>query len=124
MLIKRIGLPWITVSNLQQAKNLFVNTLGMKVSTDTPEYNWLELSLGDFKLGIGQEGASQKAGHNAVLTFVVDNIMEAKNFLREKGVCLIGDIMEVPGHVKLLTFIDADNNMFQLVEEINNSQNK
>lgn len=118
-----MGLSWITVSDIEKAKKLFVDVLGMKVGAEAKEYNWLELELNGIRLGIGQsqENFGPKPGHNAIVTFVVDDISEAKKVFEQKGVRIEGDIMEVPGHVKLLTFFDNDGNMFQLVEDLNKS---
>jgi predicted enzyme related to lactoylglutathione lyase len=36
--------------------------------------------------------------------------------MEKKGAKKVGDVMEVPGHVKMLLFKDADGNHFQMVE--------
>ena len=55
---------------------------------------------------------------NAVLAMTVDDIVAAKKELEGKKVSCIGDIIEVPGYVKMATFADPDGNIFQLVQEL------
>ena len=125
MKIKRIDLAWVSVSDGAKAKKFFGETLGLTQTVDTPEYNWSEFSgnEGGSLLGVAHMTSSDPAMHdapgsNAVVTFTVDDILESKKELQTKGVTIIGDIIEVPGHVKMLTFADFDDNVFQLVENI------
>ncbi len=121
-MIKKIELSWITVSDIQKAKKFFVDTLGMQLTSNSSEYQWLEVqgNEGGMLLGIGQcnEEYGTKPGHNAVVTMTVENIESAKKSLEEKGVIFEGEILEIPGHVKMVTFLDADNNRFQLVQTV------
>ena len=123
MAVKRIDLSWITVSSTDKALHLFKDILGLKVTSEAQEYGWYELqgTEGGMHLGIGKE-YHNKAGHNAVVTFVVDDIVMMKKEMEQKNIRFDGDIMEVEGHVKLATFYDVDNNKFQLVEEINTKE--
>lgn len=126
-MIKQMNLAWISVSDIAQAKKFFVETLGMQIEADAPDYGWLEVSGKDencMRLGIGQARpeSAEKPGMNAVVTMIVDDIVIAKKELTTKGVQFVGDIIEVPGHVKLATFLDPDNNMFQLVQMLSNNK--
>lgn len=122
--IKDIGLSWIMVNNFDQALEFFTKKLGLKIEELNQEYGWAELvsenALGH-RLGIALENPEEKCHHpgqNAVMTMEVSNIDQAKEDLKKKGVKLIGDIIEVPGVVKMLTFEDPDKNCFQLCEQI------
>ena len=123
MKIKDMALAWITVSDIVQAKKFFAQTLGLQVMADNPEHGWLELSgfEGDFLLGVAQYSPHCepiKAGHNAVVTMSVDDIVAAKKMLEAKNVKFIGEIIEIPGHVKMALFQDPDGNKFQLVQSL------
>ena len=109
----------ITVADFKKAEKFFIETLGLKLKNKAPEYGWLELSgtEGGGVLGVGQCMGDQKAGVNAVVTFSVDDIEKTIKDLKSKGVS-VGEIMEVPGHVKLATFSDPDGNEFQLAQEL------
>ena len=123
MKIKDISLGWISTADISRAKKFFHEDLGLEISSDNEDMGWLELQPKGqqaMTLGIAQDQGQSphKPGANAVLTFIVENIQEAKQELLDKGVTLEGDIHEVPGHVKLLSFFDKDHNRFQLVEVI------
>lgn len=122
-MIKKMSLAWIAVKDINASKKFFKDVLGLSVTNDTPEYGWMELKAGnDFILGVGQareEHETEKPGMNAVVTMTVDDIVKSKAMLEAKGVRFIDEIIEVPGHVKMVTFIDTDGNKFQLVQELN-----
>lgn len=126
--MKEINLGWISVSNYSQAKKFFTETLGLKIKEEAAEHKWLELSGTDdtqcsgFTLGLCEQNDSEKdlirAGQNAVITFTVDDIESTKKNLEHKGVKFVDEILEIPGHVKMVSFIDQDKNTFQLVQEL------
>lgn len=122
MIAKRSDMAWITVSDVKKAKKFFTEIVGLEARTDTPEYGWVELQApeGGALLGVGQYnpqyGKEVQPGQNAIVTFTVDDIREAKAEFEKKGVTLLGDIVEVPSHVKMLFFTDFDGNKFQIVE--------
>lgn len=122
MAIKNFGLAWIVVSDLKKAKKFFTDLVGMKVTSSSDEHGWIELSgnEGGATLGLSQENGMEpiKAGQNAVVTLTVQDLAKTRAEFAKKGVNLIGEIMEIPGHVKLQLFIDNDGNKFQLVEII------
>lgn len=118
---KGIHLTWIVVSNLDEAIQFYSETLGLTVKTIDKNYGWAELAGPDGSaLGLAQENLEMqtKAGTNAVVTMVIDDITIGRNELLKKGVNLLGGIMEIPGEVKLQSFLDKDGNHFQLVELI------
>lgn len=120
MLVKKMGLPWITVSDLKQAKDFYVNIMGFEIHEENLDVNWLEVKCGDSLLGIWQPSfvGDDKPGQNAIVTFTVDSIEVAKKALENKGITFVGDIVEVPGVFKVATYVDSDNNKFQLYENL------
>ena len=120
--IKGIYLSWIVVADLAKSVKFFSETIGLKVNEFNEEFGWAELggSEGGALLGIAQsnEQSPIPPGYNAVMTMTVENIDDELVVLKESKVELIGDILEVPGVVKLQTFKDLDGNMFQLVQEL------
>ncbi len=124
MAIKKMTLAWITVKDLGKTKKFFSEILGLNITSSSEEWGWLEMQgkEGGYSLGLAQESKefeSEKAGTNAVVTMTCDDLVKTKADMEKKGVRFIGEIMEVPGHVKLVTFVDSDGNKFQLVEELN-----
>lgn len=114
-----ISLSWIVVKDIQEAIKFYTETVGLTLLQHTPEYGWAELSGPEgTTLGIAQENMEEnvKAGTNAVVTVRVDDINKARADFEERKVTLVGDIIEIPGHVKMQTFQDKDGNTMQLVE--------
>jgi len=120
MSIKSMDLSWIVVSDFKKAIKYYTEVVGLKLHTTSEQHGWAELigADGGSVLGIAQHSgyAPIPPGHNAIVTFTVDDIVKYKNDISKKGVKFIGDIMEVPGHVKLLLCEDSDGNKFQIVQ--------
>ena len=123
MNIKSMDLAWITVKDAKKSVEFFTKILGLTISSGAEEYAWYELQGkdGGAMLGVGQwcDKSPQLPSKNAVMTMTVDDIVVAKSHLEKHGVQLVGDIMEVPGHVKMQMFSDLDGNLFQLVQKLN-----
>lgn len=116
-----ISLSWIVVKDIEAAVKFYTQTVGLTLREFNPHYGWAELSGPEGSiLGLAKENMEQnaKAGTNAVITVTVDNIAKARDEFLKKGVTLIGDVIEVPGHVKMQTFQDRDGNTLQMVELI------
>ena len=130
MIAKRSDLAWVTVSDIKKAKKFFTETLGLQVRTDTPEWGWVELVAkdGGSALGLGQfnpqYGKEVLPGQNSIVTFSVDDIVKAKADFEKQGVTILGDIIEVPGHVKMLFFADLDGNKFQICQLLDEQEQK
>lgn len=121
MSAKSLDLVWISVNDFKKAIKFYTEVVGLKLLECNEEWGWAELEgqNGGIKLGIGQYRPKQDAvepGQNAVMTFTVENIDQAVKDLRQKGATLIGEIEEVPGHVKMQMVKDVDGNYFHLVE--------
>jgi len=122
MLIKDMKLGWTTVSDINKARSFFVDKLGLKQTDFNEEFGWLELQAEDkgFTLGIGKKNdqSPYQPGHTIILTMTVDDIASAKKQLEEKGIKFATKIYEVPGHVKLVDFLDDDGNVYQLAQPL------
>jgi predicted enzyme related to lactoylglutathione lyase len=123
MSIQSMDLAWIVVKDLKTAVTFYTDVVGLKVDVLEEQYGWAELVAqnGKMRLGIAQknEHSDMEAGTNAVITLTVKNIEESKKDLLNKGAQLIGDIIEVPGNVKMQTLADKDGNRLQIVEILN-----
>lgn len=121
--IQSNDLSWIVVSDLKKARKFYSETLGLKEMTYDEKCGWMEFQgkEGGATIGISQinEHCPLPAGANAVITLTVDDIEQSVKELKKKGVAMMGDIMEVPGHVKLQLIKDNDGNLFQLAETLN-----
>jgi predicted enzyme related to lactoylglutathione lyase len=121
MKVNGISLGWVVVKSLEDAIKFYTETVGLEMSQHTPEYGWAEFKGDDGAiLGVAQENDQLdfKAGNNAVMCISVADMDVAIKHYMEKGANLVGEVIEVPGHVKMQTFIDKDGNAFQLVCEM------
>lgn len=120
MTIKSINLAWIVVKDLKAAVKFYTQNVGLKLHEIDEKYGWAELSGqdGGTRLGIAQKSDQEiiQPGQNAVITLTVADLIKAKTDLSKKGVKMNGDILEIPGQVKLQMALDQDGNHFQLVE--------
>lgn len=116
-------LAWIVVADIKEAIKFYTEVIGLTLAEFNEMYGWAELiGPAGARLGLAQECSTSeiKAGKNAVMTLSVADIEQAREDLKAKGVNLLGEIMEVPGIVKMQTFKDADGNMFQLCQMLEN----
>ena len=114
-----IGLIWITVSDIKKAIDYYSQVLGFQLAEFHEAFGWAELEAASgARLGLAQANPDQgmKAGTNAIITITVDDIVSSRAELEGKGVSLMGEIMEIPGEVKLQLCADKDGNQYQLVE--------
>ena len=121
MKAKGIYLCWIVVKDIDQSIKFYTEVVGLTLKEYHPEYRWAELSgPGGSLLGIGEEGTdpTMKSGNNAVITIAVEDINEAIVHFKKKNASLVGDVIEIPGHVKMQTFVDGDGNTLQLVQTL------
>ncbi|MBA3603184.1 MAG: VOC family protein [Parachlamydiaceae bacterium] len=122
MKIKSIDLAWIVVKDLNQSVKFYTEKVGLKLIELNEGFGWAELQgeNGGVKLGLAQVHPTGNEGiipgNNAVVTLTVDSIEDSVADLSAKGVKLIGEMQEVPGHVKLQMVQDEDGNHIQLVE--------
>ncbi len=117
-----IHLSWIVVNDFDAALSFYTEVIGLTVKNKSSEHKWAELAGPEGSmLGIsGNDCSSEvKPGSNAIVTITVENIEEAVAFFRKKTVKLLGDVQEIPGHVKLQMFADSDGNLMQLVQLLN-----
>ena len=120
MTVKEIGLSWIVVKDINQAVDYYRDVVGLKLMKFNEQFGWAELQghEGGARLGISQVNSydNMAPGQNAIVTFTVADIVKSKEEMVKKGAKLEGEIVEVPGHVKMQTIIDKDGNLFQLCE--------
>lgn len=123
MSIQSMDLAWIVVSDLKKAIKFYTEVIGLKAEVIEEQYGWAELVAqnGGMRLGIAQKNDHDDIvpGSNAVITLTVKDIEATKRDLMAKGAQLIGEIIEIPGNVKMQTLIDKDGNRLQIVEVLN-----
>ena len=125
MKVKEIGLIWIVVKDVKAAVSYYTDIVGLKLMEFNEQYGWAELEghEGGTRMGIAQENPQEKitAGQNAVITFTVEDLEKVKAEMVKKGAKCEGDVIEIPGHVKMQTLSDLDGNRFQICELLHHS---
>lgn len=122
MKAKGIHLAWINVKNIEKAIEFYTKVVGLELKEYHKEFRWAELSGPEgMILGIGEDAddGAVRPGGNAVLAVSVTDINQAHSHFVKNGAKLVGDILEIPGHVKLQTFVDPDGNTLQLAQKLN-----
>lgn len=118
--VKSIDMVWIVVKDLKEAIKFYSEVVGLKLMELHEQFGWAELEghSGGSRLGLAQASynGDMKAGQNAFVTFTVENLEVAKSRVAAQGAQCVGDVQEIPGHVKLQMVADRDGNQFQLVE--------
>jgi catechol 2,3-dioxygenase-like lactoylglutathione lyase family enzyme len=112
-------MPAFHVKDLDAARRWYRDVLGFEVVYDLPEQGWCELATPskDAKLGLAADDTA--AGSNqAYCAFGVKDMAAAKAQLVQHGVALEGDVVELPGIVKLLYFRDPEQNRLMFFQSL------
>jgi predicted enzyme related to lactoylglutathione lyase len=114
-----MDLAWIVVSDFNAAIKFYTEVVGLKLVQTSEEWGWAELQ-GETgaRLGISTqcEKSGTKPGQNAIPCFTVKNLDDARSQM-EKATP-VGEICEVPGHVRMQLYRDADGNQFHVVQNL------
>ena len=107
------------VRDLEASIAWFQDTLGFEETFKVPEAGWAEVSTPAEGVTIGlNQGTEAPAGGGATPVFGVADIAAARAELEGKGVRFQGDTVELPGMVKLATFVDLDGNAYMLAQSL------
>ena len=106
------------VTDLNRSIDWYQSVLGYKLLYKMDDMGWCELSSPVDKVNVGLSQVEEVPSGGPVPTWGVVDIVEAKKKLEEHGVRFDGDIMEIPGMVKLLTFFDPDGNGIMLFQDM------
>lgn len=118
-LTRGIQLCWIAVKDIKAAIKFYTDVVGLSLHEFHENHGWAELSGPEgSRLGICQADPAHGAiaGTNAVITITVDDLEIVRQSYIAQGINLIGDVIEVPGQVKMQTFTDSSGNHLQLVQ--------
>ena len=109
----------ISVTDLTRSVEWYQGVLGFKLLYQMDDMGWCELSTEVPRVNVGLSQVEKAGGPgNAVLTFGVRNIDQARRQLEEKGVRFDGETRTIEGMVKLATLYDPDDNTLMLYEDL------
>ena len=107
------------VKNLEAGVAWYRDVLGFAPLYVREDIAWGELQTGVAKVNVGLSQVEEPGGKGgATLTFGVTDLDAAKAELDAKGVRQDGDIQEIPGMVRLLTFYDPDDNALMFYQDL------
>ena len=105
------------VGDLDASLEWFADKLGFREIFKVAEAGWAEVSTPAEGVTIGlNQGAESGSGTTPV--FGVKDIDAARAELEAKGVPFEGDTIELPGMVKLATFLDPDGNHYMFAQSL------
>lgn len=112
-----LNLAWISVSDFDRAVKYYTETLGLELLECNEGWGWAELRGADGAIfGIGRAQNDMKAESNATPCFSVEDLEDKLEELEEKGVTFVGEVVEIPGHVKMQLCQDEDGNQYHLTQ--------
>ena len=108
-----------SVRDLDASIAWFKDTLGFEEMFKVAEAGWAEVSTpaAGVSIGLSQGGEAGGAGGTTPV-FGVTDIAAARAALEGKGVRFEGETAELPGMVKLATFLDPDGNPYMLAQSL------
>ena len=109
----------IGVTSLDRAIPWYQQLFGMTLLYRLEDMAWCELQSPVARVNVGlSQVESVPQGGGATLTFGVTDLDAAKAALDAAGVRQDGEIMEIPGMVRLLTFYDPDGNALMFYQDL------
>jgi predicted enzyme related to lactoylglutathione lyase len=108
----------VGVSDLRAAVAWYTKKLGFEKGFAAPAAGWAEVTSPVKKVTIGLNTNGARGGGGFTPVLGVKDITRAVTTLKRRKVQLDGDIVEIPGMVKLATFRDLDGNRLMLAESL------
>ncbi len=110
------------VTDLDRSIAWYSGLLGFTLLYRRDDIAWCELSTGVERVNVGLSERREAGGPGgATLTFGVTDLDAAKAALDGQDVRQDGDIIEIAGLVRLLTFFDPDDNALMFYQELGGS---
>lgn len=115
--------PEITVSmgvtSLDKSIDWYADVLGFTLLYRADEIGWCEMTTHMTGVNVGlSENQEVQQGGGATNVWSVEDIETAKAHLDAKGVRQDGEILTIPGLVRLLTFYDPDGNAMMFAQSL------
>ena len=111
-----VNLAWYSVKDLSAAKKFYGEVLGLKKTFEMD--GWCEFSHADGAVSIGLSAISESDAGGATVVLKVDDLDRSRKDLAAKGIKFEGDVMEVPGVVRIASFRDPAGNRLQLCQVV------
>lgn len=130
--IKRLGHVVIHVSNLERSMKFYTEVLNFRVSDRSPEGAYFLTSVGDHHtIGLfppaGESAEMTCKGavrihHFAMEIGSIDELIEARDFLRERGVPIVFEGRHRMGGHTAIEFLDPDGFQLELYHDMDRTR--
>ena len=106
------------VTDLDASLAWFADNLGLEAQFKAAEAGWAEVRTPADGVSIGLNQGAEGSGGGTTPVLGVQDIAAARAELEAKGVPFEGETVEIPGMVKLATFLDPDGNRYMFAESL------
>ena len=110
----------IHVSSLANAREFYIDKLGLELLEDLPELNLIAVKAGDVRISVfgGYEpnpaSVSSRVGTHIILR--TDDLEQTIQELERRGVVFTGEIVEAGGFIRDIATTDADGNRIEIAQ--------
>ncbi len=106
------------VTDLDASLAWFADKLGLEARFKAAEAGWAEVSTPTDGVTIGLNQGAEGSGGGTTPVLGVRDVDAARAELEAKGVPFDGETVEIPGMVKLATFLDPDGNRYMFAQSL------
>ena len=111
----------ISVSNLDRSIDWYRDLFQGELLYRLDDIAWCEISSPTQRVNLGLSQVEEVKVGGPTPTFGVADIEAAKAELEKRAIRMDGEIMDIPGLVRLLTFYDPDDNSLMFYQELANA---
>lgn len=109
---------WFNVSNLERTLDFYVNGLGFPLDFEDRGQRIAIVRTNTADCCIGLAEAEEVIPVTSSTVFEVEDIEQAVDQLKRRGIEFTGEIETIPDFVKLATFRDPDGHCFELSQTL------
>jgi glyoxylase I family protein len=114
----------IHVSSLENAKDFYINKLGLEVLEENTSLNLIALKAGGVRVSIfGGYEPDKNPFERKVSTHIIfrtDDLEKTIEELTKRGVVFKGEIFEAPGFIRDIITADPDGNIIEIAQYLRN----
>ena len=115
-MLKRVDNTHYWTKDMDASVAFYRDVLGLALGTRMGE-DWAEFDLAGTTVALhGTREGHAPPQEGATIVFEVDDLESAMNALRARNVVFEGEVNEVPGYGRFVSFRDPDANLLQIFE--------
>ena len=114
--MKRIDNAHYWTKDMDESVGFYRDVLGLNLRTRMGE-DWAEFDVAGTTIALhGTREGHAPPQEGATIVFEVDDLEGSMNALRAKDVSFEGEVNDVPGYGRFVSFRDPDGNLLQIFE--------